>query len=104
MWLTVQSSGKTFTSAPVALPTTRYKTVKWKAIIGEKDLTIVEDTDFTFPDFAYRRFFDTFLFSVIVELVVAAILVGWWSKKKAIPKFKLLGMVLLANIFSYPVA
>ena len=101
----LQSSEQNWKSAPIQLQNTPlYKTAKWKVIIEADTLTIVDDPDFPFLDFPYRRFFDRYLFTIIVELFLAGAGIWTWGDKFKIPKIRFLASVLLANILSYLVA
>lgn len=103
--LIVQSSGRISTSAIIETPQYRYfNGFQWKVIIEVANLTIVDDTRWYIPNFAEATFFNAYGFNIIVELLIAGIFVWLWRKKKEIPKFKMLGSVILANLLSYPVS
>jgi hypothetical protein len=105
MQVILQSSDQTWKSAPIQLQNAPlYKTAKWKVIIEAETLIIVDDPDFPFLDFPYRRFFDRYLFTIIVELFLAGAGIWKCGGKFEISKIKFLASVLLANILSYPVA
>jgi len=103
--LIIFSANDSWISETVPTPKECYFcTVSWKITIDDKLLSIVEDTEYQSPDQAYGNFFKSFIFSTLIELAVTGILLLIWKRWKNIFAIWLLGVVLSANVLSYPVS
>ena len=85
-------------------PDCDYCTIAWKVDLSESELAVVVDEEFVDPDRAYREFFLTYLFTVLVELLVAAVFIMIFRKSIKVTAKKLILTTLLANLLSYPIS
>ncbi|MEW5872071.1 MAG: hypothetical protein AB1894_22570 [Chloroflexota bacterium] len=104
MQVIAQVAGQTSKSISVSFPLCYSCTEKWKLIIENGNLAIEQDTDSRFPYNAYKNFFLSFLISTVIELFVTVMMLWLWRIKTKTVIIKVLGVVFLANILSYPVA
>ncbi|MCP4536769.1 MAG: hypothetical protein GY832_06450 [Chloroflexi bacterium] len=81
----------------------RYGTIAWRIVVQDTDLLILKDEHFQDPYATYDNFIKFFVFTVVVELLAAAIMFYKWLKSRDVNLFKGLMYVLLVNLVSYPV-
>lgn len=85
-------------------PDCDYCTIAWKVDLSETEPVVVVDDEFVKPDRAYREFFLTYLFTILVEVLVAAIFIAILVKSFNVSIKKMIPAALLANLMSYPIS
>lgn len=85
-------------------PDCDYCTIGWKVDMTLADPVVTIDDEFVNPDRAFREFFLTYIFTILVEVLTAAILVAVFRKLINVSLKKVVLTTLLANLLSYPIS
>ncbi len=85
-------------------PDCDYCTIGWKVDMTLAEPVVTIDDEFVNPDRAYREFFLTYVFTVLVEVLTAAILLSVFRKLINVSLKKVVITTLLANVLSYPIS
>jgi hypothetical protein len=102
--LVINSENGIATSTAVKTPEIFYGDSPFEIILDGNPAVIQIDTEFQTPKIKFQGFVNTYFFTILVELISAAIFLAILKKGSVIPLKPLLWTVVWANILSYPVA
>jgi hypothetical protein len=102
--LVVNSKSGIAVTTTVKTPEVNYGDSPFKIILDNSPAVIQIDTEFRTPRMEFQGFFTTYIFTILVELITAAILLSILKKGAELPLKPLVWTVVWANILCYPVA
>jgi hypothetical protein len=101
--LVITSSTNTWVSDTSTIPECNSCEFGLKVLLGEGSVTILPDSEFTRASNINRDSLTAYLVSVYIEIAVAGLILWMWKKKWALTLKKGLGIVLFANLMSFPI-
>lgn len=91
-------------SAVIQSPDCEYCTIAWKVDLDAPTAVISLDEDFVDPNRAFRFFFLAYLFTILIEVLVAVAFVALFRKSVSFTTRSLVQSTLLVNLLSYPIS
>lgn len=102
--LVVNSKSGIVVTSTVKTPELFYGDAPFKINVESNPAVIQADTEFKTPKMEFQNFINTYFFTILVELITAAIFLSVLKRRDELPLKPLLWTVVWANILSYPVA
>lgn len=95
---------RAYVSQTVENPDCQYCTIAWKIDLAQSAPAVIMDDEFVEPVDAYRNFFTTYGFTILVEALVALLIFIVFAKKIPLIGRTWFPAVIMANLLSYPVS
>ena len=102
--IVTDTGNQAFVSQAVENPYCQFCTIAWKIDLTQTPPVVTLDEDFQDPEKAYRNFFTTYGFTIIVEALSALLFYLVFAKRFSLQVKTWLLAVLMANLLSYPIS
>jgi len=101
--LVITSSTNTWVSPTAAIPECNSCESGLKVILGEENVAVLPDAEFTETNDNNKGSLTAYLISVLIEMAVAGLILWIWKKEWTLTIKKGVWIVLFANLLSYPI-